>query len=84
MRRIVASEFLSANGHVVGPKEDMRWVTDNFSEEMGEYAGGLMESMDTTLLGRITYQIMAGAWPNWTEAQSPGADKINNTPKVRL
>ena len=84
MRRIVASEFLSADGYVVGPNEDMGWVTNNFSEEMGKYAGDLMDSMDTILLGRVTYQIMAGAWPNWTEAQSPGAKKMNNTPKVVL
>ena len=61
MRRIVASEFLSADGYVVGPNEDMGWVTNNFSEEMGKYAGDLMDSMDTILLGRATYQIMAGA-----------------------
>ena len=39
----------------------MGWVTNNFSEEMGKYAGDLIDSMDTILLGRATYQIMAGA-----------------------
>ena len=84
MRRIVASEFVSADGYMVGPNEDMSWVMGNFNEEMGKYAADLMESMDTILLGRVTYQIMAGAWPNWTEAQSPGASKMNNTPKIVL
>jgi dihydrofolate reductase len=84
MRKIIASEFLSADGYIVGPKEDMTWVTGNFSDEMGKYAGDLMASMDTILLGRVTYQIMINAWPNWTEAETPGADKMNNTPKVVL
>ncbi len=84
MRKIIASEFISADGYIVGPKEDMTWVTGNFDEEMGKYAGNLMASMDTILLGRVTYQIMANAWPNWTEAESPGADRINGTPKVVL
>ncbi len=84
MRKIIASEFVSADGYIVGPNEDMSWVTGNFSEEMGKYAGNLMASMDTILLGRVTYQIMANAWPNWTEEQSPGADKMNQTPKVVL
>jgi dihydrofolate reductase len=84
MRKIIASEFLSADGYIVGPKEDMTWVTGNFNDEMGKYAGDLMASMDTILLGRVTYQIMINAWPNWTEAESPGADKMNNTPKVVL
>ena len=82
VRKIIASEFVSADGYMVGPNEDMSWVTGNFNDEMGKYAADLMESMDMILLGRVTYQIMANAWPNWTEEQSPGADKMNNTPKV--
>jgi len=82
MRRIIASEFVSTDGFIVGPKEDMSWVMNNFNEEMGKYAGGLMESMDTVLLGRVTYEIMAGAWPNMTEDASPGADRMNSAAKV--
>jgi dihydrofolate reductase len=84
VRRLIASEFVSADGYIVGPGEDMNWVMKNFNEEMGKYAGDLMESMDAVLLGRATYQIMAGAWPNFTEDQSPGADKMNSIPKFVL
>ena len=56
----------------------------NFNEEMGKYAGDLMASMDTVLLGRVTYEIMAGAWPNMTEEMSPGADRMNSASKVVL
>ncbi|HZW57530.1 MAG TPA: dihydrofolate reductase family protein [Nitrososphaerales archaeon] len=82
MRKIIASEFVSADGYMSGPKEDMGWVMNNFNEEMGKYAGDLMESMDTVLLGRVTYGIMAGAWPNMTEESSPGATKMNSVRKV--
>ena len=81
LRRIIASEFVSADGYVSG-KDNMSWVMNSFNEEMGRYAGGLMESMDTVLLGRVTYETMAGAWPNFTEEQSPGADKMNSVEKV--
>lgn len=84
MRRIIASEFVSADGYIAGPKEDMSWVTDNFNDEMGKYAKELMASMDTVLLGRVTYQIMANAWPNFAESQSPGADAMNRAVKVVL
>ena len=84
MRKIIASEFISADGYIVGPKEDMSWVTANFNEEMGKYAGGLMASMDIVLLGRVTYEAMANAWPNFTEEQSPGADAMNHATKVVL
>lgn len=84
MRKIIASEFVSADGYIVGPNEEMDWVTGIFNEEEGNYAADLMESMDTILLGRVTYEVMIKAWPNWTEEQSPGADKMNHTPKVVL
>lgn len=82
MRRIVASEFISADGYIVGKNEDMNWVTGNFSVEMGKYAGDLMASMDTLFLGKVTYQIMSNAWPNFTEEKSPGAGMMNSATKV--
>jgi len=82
MRKIIASTFLSVDGFIVGPNEDMSWVMENFNDEMAHYAGDLMSSMDTVLLGRVTYEIMARAWPNMTEESSPGADTMNAVPKV--
>lgn len=84
MRRVIVSEFVSADGYIAGQGGGMSWVTGRFDEEMARYAGGLMASMDTVLLGRITYQIMAAAWPNFTESQSPGADAMNSAKKVVL
>ncbi|MCL5067393.1 MAG: dihydrofolate reductase family protein [Thaumarchaeota archaeon] len=82
MRRIIASEFVSADGYMVGKNEDMSWVFKTFNDEMGKYAGDLMASMDTLLLGRVTYQIMRNAWPNMTEEQSPGANTMNSVRKI--
>ena len=65
MRKLIASVFVSLDGFIVGPNEDISWVTNNFNDEMGKYAGDLMNSMDYILLGRVTYQIMINAWPNW-------------------
>ena len=82
MRKVIASTFVTLDGYMVGSNEDMSWVTNNFSEEMGSYAGDLMNSMDTILLGRVTYEIMINFWPAQTEAVAPGADKMNTTPKI--
>jgi dihydrofolate reductase len=82
MRRVIASTFVTLDGFMVGPSEDMSWVTNNFNDEMGVYAGDLMNSMDTILLGRVTYENMANFWPAQTEANAPGADKMNTNPKV--
>lgn len=82
MRKLIASVFVSLDGFIVGPNEDISWVTNNFNDEMGKYAGDLMNSMDYILLGRVTYQIMINAWPNWTEETAPGAERMNNVPKI--
>ena len=82
MRRVIASIFVSLDGYMAGPTEDIHWVTDNFNADMAKYAGDLMDSMDAVLLGRVTYEIMAKAWPTMTEATSPGADKMNTTSKI--
>jgi dihydrofolate reductase len=82
MRKVIASVFVTLDGYMVGPNEDMSWVTDNFNEEMAKYAGDLMDSMDTILLGRVTFEIMTKFWPAQTEETAPGADKMNTTPKI--
>jgi dihydrofolate reductase len=82
MRKIIASIFLSLDGFIVGPGEDMSWVRDNFNDEMGKYAGDLQNSMDTILLGRVTYEIMNKVWPFQTESTWPGADRMNSATKV--
>ena len=82
MKKLIASIFLSVDGFIVGPNEDMGWVMNNFNDEMGKYAGNLQSTMSAILLGRVTYQIMANAWPMMTEETSPGAERMNNVPKI--
>ena len=82
MRKLIASTFVSLDGFVAAQNEDMSWVMENFNEQMGKYAGDLMESMDAILLGRVTYEIMTSFWPGQTESTSPGAGKMNHTPKI--
>ena len=42
-----------------------------------------MDTIDTLLLGRVTYGAFAGFWPNVTEEpEKEFADKFNAVPKV--
>ena len=42
-----------------------------------------MSSIDTILLGRVTYQLFAGYWPNVTKGKEKAfADKLNSIPKI--
>ena len=35
-RRVIASTFVTLDGYMVGPGEDMSWVIDGFDPEMQE------------------------------------------------
>lgn len=64
MRRITASLFISLDGVT----EDPEWHLPYFNDQMGEAVGAQLASADTLLLGRVTYDSFAGAWPD-REAQ---------------
>ena len=60
MRKITASLFISLDGVV----EDPEWHLPYFNDEMGEAVGAQLAAADTLLLGRVTYDSFAGAWPD--------------------
>ena len=60
MRKITASLFISLDGVV----EDPEWHLPYFNHEMGEAVGAHLATADTLLLGRVTYDSFAGAWPD--------------------
>jgi dihydrofolate reductase len=78
MRKIIAGEFLSLDGVMEAPNE---WHFPYFNDEMGQAVGGQMTESDTLLLGRRTYEEFAAAWPS-RPSDEPGADYMNNTPKL--
>jgi dihydrofolate reductase len=80
MRKLIASTFVTLDGIIVGENEDITWVSDNFNDEMGEYASGLQKSMGAILLGRVAYGVLASFWPAQTN-DVPGAAEMNGVPK---
>src|SRR5215213_4420608 len=61
MRKIVAGMFISLDGVVEAPDQ---WHFPYFNEEMGAAVGGMLDQADTMLIGRVTYDSFAGAWPD--------------------
>ncbi|MFE5328908.1 dihydrofolate reductase family protein [Embleya sp. NPDC056575] len=68
MRKITAGLFISLDGVVEAPDQ---WHFPYFDDEMGAAVGALLETSDTLLLGRKTYDSFAGAWP---EREAAGGD----------
>jgi dihydrofolate reductase len=78
MRKIVVSEFLSADGVMEAPDT---WQFPFQTEEMGAITERNTSDTDAFLLGRVTYEMFAGFWPIMTNNEFGVADKWNSAPK---
>ena len=64
-RRVVASTFVTLDGYMVGPDEDISGVIDGFDAEMQEdVAEAMSREADVFVFGRVTYEIFAAYWPH--------------------
>jgi dihydrofolate reductase len=64
-RRIVVTEFVTLDGYMVGPDEDMSWVAAGFDRRMHDDIARVMDdTYDTFVFGRATYDIFAAYWPH--------------------
>jgi dihydrofolate reductase len=82
MRKIKATLFISLDGVVEAPDQ---WHFPYFSDEMGVAVDGVMGNVDTLLLGRVTYDSFAGAWPEREAAgdvDAPFAKALGDARKI--
>src|SRR4051794_2682910 len=56
------------------------WSMRVFDEEAAKYAYDQLFASDALLLGRVTYQGFAAAWPSMTD-EAGFADRMNSLPK---
>jgi dihydrofolate reductase len=64
-RSVVASAFVTLDGYMVGPDEDISWVAEGFDREMqADIADEMSRKSDAFVLGRVTYEIFVAYWPN--------------------
>jgi dihydrofolate reductase len=78
LRKVVAGLFTTIDGVVEAPDQ---WQF-TWDDEMAASLAKILESCDTVLLGRVTYEMWAGYWPNYAGGEDAAfADWINNSPK---
>ena len=85
MRKLIVTEFVSLDGVMEDPggAEKFKyggWTMPYFSPDVGQFKFDELFSADALLLGRITYEGFAAAWPGRTDEQG-FADKMNNMQK---
>ena len=76
MGKIIVSEFITLDGVIEGPE----WSIPFFNEEVAQVKKDDLFASDALLMGRVTYEIHASAWPS--EKDEEGfADRMNSLPK---
>jgi Dihydrofolate reductase len=85
MRSVVVTEFITLDGVFEDPggseqTEHGGWSFKFWSDESAKYKYDELFAADALLLGRVTYEGFAAAWPAVTD-ESGFADRMNGLPK---
>jgi dihydrofolate reductase len=84
MRTLSVSEFVTLDGVMEAPGGEPShphtgWVVDYQGPEQIDYKFREVLEAEVLLVGRVTYESFAGAWPSYT---GEFADRMNGMPKV--
>jgi dihydrofolate reductase len=71
MRNIIQLAHISLDGFMAGPGGDMSFIT--MDDEIADHIYPLIDSVDTAVYGRTTYQMMEGYWPSMVDSEEAGA-----------
>ena len=75
--RLVATEYVTLDGVM---EEPGNWSFPFFSEDAGQFKHDELFASDALLLGRVTFEGFAGAWPTMTDTGDFG-ERMNSMPK---
>lgn len=67
MRKLVVTEFMSLDGVIENPG----WTFPYWNDEIAAFKGEETSAADALLLGRVTYEGFAAAWPTSPDEGAP-------------
>ena len=73
MRKVVVSEFISLDGVIENPA----WTFSFHSPEQDAFKFAELKAADALLLGRVTYEVFAAAWPGMAEQTGEYGEWMN-------
>lgn len=79
MRRVFWQISTSLDGFMEGPNRELDYTAGVVDKDFERYATQMLQSIDTIILGRVTYELFAKYWPT---ATGPDAERMNELPKV--
>jgi dihydrofolate reductase len=63
MRKLISHLHVSLDGYIADSKGGMDWIGDGHDDEMWAEVNALLDTVDTVLFGRVTYEGFAAYWP---------------------
>lgn len=85
MRKLIMEQWVSLDGCVTDKNGQLDFFT-RLTPEQNTYSDAdqlkFLETVDTMLLGRRTYELFVDFWPTATTAQEVIADKLNGLNKI--
>jgi dihydrofolate reductase len=79
MRKLFWQISMSLDGFMEGPTRELDYTAQIVDQDFERYATDMLKSIDTIILGRVTYELFAKYWPN---ATGPDANRMNELLKV--
>jgi dihydrofolate reductase len=82
MRKIIVQEMITVDGFFAGPKGEIDW--HHVDAEFNEHSVEFLNTIDTLMFGRITYDLMASYWPTPEGLKDDPiiAEKMNSLSKI--
>ena len=82
MGKVIVFNLTTLDGYFEGLKQDISW--HHVDEEFNDFAIEQLNTVDTLLFGRVTYELMAGYWPSPTAIKNDPivANKMNDLSKI--
>jgi dihydrofolate reductase len=86
MRKVIAAEYVTVDGVMtdpggVGEIEHGGWSNPYFDDELASYQSEQLVASDALLLGRVTFEGFAAAWPSMDDTEGEFAVRMNSLPK---
>jgi len=79
MKKVIFQMSVSLDGYVEGPGREIDWhIVD---DEFNAYAVETLDASDVLIMGRKTYELMAGYWPTAPD-DDPVAVRMNHAAKL--
>jgi dihydrofolate reductase len=84
MGRLIVQEFVTLDGRAAGPEGETDFIpaATEGDSVVADNQMQFLDTIDTIVLGRRTYEMFAGYWPTATGDIEPFANKLNAIPKL--